>query len=206
MSPSRRISVAVLHCLTLILLVANMAFGQSFTATVRGTAKDSTGSTVPGVAVTITSVDRGTTQTTVADHEGRFVIPALQPGEYVLTVEGEGFKKFSSGRFTLTVQQQARRARPDDRDLSTGPGHERGRLSLGFRRVEPYDDRAIGVHLRRDDGGPRLASAAAPCAGPAGAAAPGGGGPCGCGCAGTVTRAAQSARVPLRMDDDLRFA
>jgi hypothetical protein len=57
--------------------------------------------------VTITDTDRGTSQTTVADEAGRFVVPALPPGQYVLTVEAVGFKKFSSGRFTLAVQQQA---------------------------------------------------------------------------------------------------
>jgi hypothetical protein len=100
-------SVAVLGSVTLVLLSANLAFAQSFTATVRGTAKDSSGSAVPHAAVTITNTDRGTSQTTVADGEGRFVISALQPGEYVLTVEVAGFSKFSSGRFTLSVQQQA---------------------------------------------------------------------------------------------------
>ena len=43
----------------------------------------------------------------MADDDGRFVITALQPGQYVLTVEAAGFKKFSSSRFTLTVQEQA---------------------------------------------------------------------------------------------------
>jgi hypothetical protein len=107
MSPARRMLVAVLRSLALILLSANLAFAQSFTATVRGTAKDPSGSAVPGASVTITDADRGTSKTTVSDSDGRFVIPALQPGEYVLTVEVEGFKKFSSGKFTLTVQQQA---------------------------------------------------------------------------------------------------
>src|SRR5687768_17875479 len=102
-----RVSVAVLRSVTLVLLSASLAFGQSFTATVRGTAKDPSGSAVPRAAITITDADRGTSQTTAADGDGRFVISALQPGEYVLTVEAPGFKKFSSGTFTLSVQQQA---------------------------------------------------------------------------------------------------
>jgi hypothetical protein len=107
MSPSRRISVAVLQSLTLLLLSATLAIGQSFTATVRGTAKDASGSAIPHASVTITNTDRGTNQTTVTDGDGRFVVSALQPGDYVLTVESAGFKKFSSGKFTLAVQQQA---------------------------------------------------------------------------------------------------
>ena len=89
------------------LLSCSLVFGQSFTASVRGTAKDSTGGVVPLASVTITDAERGTSQTTLADEEGRFTITALQPGQYVLTVESNGFKKFSSGRITLTVQQQA---------------------------------------------------------------------------------------------------
>ena len=106
-SSPRRTSGILLQSLTLIVLSCSLAFGQSFTASVRGTAKDSTGGVIPLASVTITDAERGTSQTTHADEEGRFTITALPPGQYVLTVEAGGFKKFSSGRFTLTVQQQA---------------------------------------------------------------------------------------------------
>src|SRR6185503_17180179 len=108
MSPTpRRACVTLLQSLTLVLLFCSLTFGQSFTATVRGTVKDPSGALVPLASVTITDADRGTSQTTMADEEGRFAITALPPGQYVLTVEAAGFKKFSSARFTLTVQQQA---------------------------------------------------------------------------------------------------
>jgi hypothetical protein len=107
MSQTRRTAVTLIQSLTIVLLFCSLTFGQSFTATVRGSVKDPTGSSVPLASVTITDVDRGTTQTTQADEEGRFAITALPPGQYVLTVEANGFKKFSSATFTLTVQQQA---------------------------------------------------------------------------------------------------
>jgi hypothetical protein len=108
MSPiTRRTRVTLLHAFTLVVLSCSLAFGQSFTATVRGTVKDPSGAPVPHASVIITDVDRGTSQTTQADEEGRYAITALPPGQYGLTVEVAGFKKFSSGRFTLTVQQQA---------------------------------------------------------------------------------------------------
>jgi hypothetical protein len=115
----------------LVLLSANLTLGQSFTATVRGTAKDTSGSAVPHASVTITSADRGTSHMTAADGEGRFVIPALQPGEYVLTVEAAGFKKFSSGRFTLAVQQQA----TIDARLDLGDVNESVEVSAATVRV-----------------------------------------------------------------------
>src|SRR5687768_10943501 len=126
-----RVSVAVLRSVTLVLLSASLAFGQSFTATVRGTAKDPSGSAIPRAAVTITDADRGTTQTTVADEAGRFVITALQPGQYVLTVEADGFKKFSSGSFSLTVQQQA----TVDARLDVGELNETVEVSASAARV-----------------------------------------------------------------------
>ena len=96
-STPRRVSVTLLQSLTLAVLSCSLAFGQSFTASVRGTARDSSGATVPRASVSITDADRGTSQTTQADEEGRFAITALPPGQYVLTVEAAGFKKFSSG-------------------------------------------------------------------------------------------------------------
>ena len=106
-STPRRVFVTLLQSLTLVILSGSLAFGQSFTASIRGTAKDPTGASVPRASVSITDADRGTSQTTQADEEGRFTITALPPGQYVLTVEAAGFKKFSSARFTLAVQQQA---------------------------------------------------------------------------------------------------
>src|SRR5688572_31675683 len=103
MSLTPRASVTLLHSLALVLLSSNLTFGQSFTAAVRGTVKDPSGSSVPHAAVTITDANRGTSQTTVADEAGRFAVSALPPGEYVLTVEAAGFKKFSSSKFPLTV-------------------------------------------------------------------------------------------------------
>jgi hypothetical protein len=103
----RRASPGLLRSLVMVLLSAGVVFGQSFTATVRGTAKDSSGSAVPRAAVTITDTARGISHSTVTDADGRFVVAALQPGEYVLTVEAAGFKMFSSSTFTLAVQQQA---------------------------------------------------------------------------------------------------
>ena len=107
MSSSQRTTGTLLQTFALVVLSCTLAAAQSFTASVRGTARDASGFSVPRASVTITDADRGTSQTTTADDEGRFTITALPPGQYVLTAEAAGFKKFSSGRITLTVQQQA---------------------------------------------------------------------------------------------------
>ena len=89
MSLTPRASVTLLHSIAFVLL-SNLTFGQSFTAAVRGTVKDPSGSSVPNATVIITDADRGTSQTTVADEAGRFAISALPPGNYVLAVEAVG--------------------------------------------------------------------------------------------------------------------
>jgi hypothetical protein len=106
-STVRRTLATLVRSLALVFLSCSLASGQSFTASVRGTVKDASGDLVPRASVTITNTDRGTSQTTLADEVGRFTITALPPGQYVMTVEAVGFKRFSSGSFTLGVQQQA---------------------------------------------------------------------------------------------------
>jgi hypothetical protein len=86
-------------------LAANV-WGQSFTGSVNGNVVDGTGAAVGGATVVVTDRDRGTTSRTVADPSGRFVVTALPPGNYTLTVEAVGFKKFSSGTFSIAVQEQ----------------------------------------------------------------------------------------------------
>jgi hypothetical protein len=86
--------------------LAISGFAQSFTASVRGNVTDQSSAAVPSAKVTVTDADRGTVFNTVADEAGRYVVTALPPGTYVLTVEAPGFKRFSTDRFTVNVQQQ----------------------------------------------------------------------------------------------------
>jgi hypothetical protein len=91
----------------LLLTAARSAHSQSFTANVRGTVTDQSGSSIPGAKVVISDVERGTKHTTETDEAGRYSFTALQPGSYVVNAEAPGFKRFSSDRITLVVQQQA---------------------------------------------------------------------------------------------------
>lgn len=91
----------------LLLAAARSAHSQSFTANVRGTVTDQSGSSVPGAKVVISDVERGTKHATETDEAGRYSFTGLQPGSYVVSAEAPGFKRFSSDRITLVVQQQA---------------------------------------------------------------------------------------------------
>lgn len=88
-------------------LATNNGNAQSFTASVRGTVTDGSNASIGTAKVVVTDAERGTTFTSNTDETGRYVVTALPPGSYILTVESSGFKRFSSGKFSLAVQQQA---------------------------------------------------------------------------------------------------
>src|SRR5262249_31225527 len=99
--------LALLSSVILLLAATTRVHAQSFTANVRGTVTDPSGFSVPGARVVITDAERGTKQSTETDEAGRYAFASLQPGSYVVSAEAPGFKTFSSGQFTLAVQQQA---------------------------------------------------------------------------------------------------
>jgi hypothetical protein len=90
-----------------IVLWPAMLLAQSFTASVRGVVTDSSQSAVPNAVVTITDADRNVHQETITDSAGRYVVTALPPGRYTLTVEAAGFTRYTRAAFPLQVQQQA---------------------------------------------------------------------------------------------------
>ncbi len=70
------------------------AYGQSDTALVLGTIKDSQGGVLPGVSVNVRNVDTGLSRTSVTDEGGTFRLPALPPGRYELSASLDGFAEF----------------------------------------------------------------------------------------------------------------
>ena len=84
-----------------------LVWGQSYTASVRGTVTDSTKAAVPSASVVLTETSRNLKHTTSTDATGRYTLTALPPGTYVLSVEASGFRPFNQPAFQLEVQQQA---------------------------------------------------------------------------------------------------
>jgi hypothetical protein len=86
----RRVLVIVLT----VLALAAIALAQTQTCRLDGTIQDQTGAVVPNVTVHAVNVKTQASAQTTSNAEGIFVLTALQPGVYNLTVEAAGFRKF----------------------------------------------------------------------------------------------------------------
>ena len=86
---------------------AAVCFPQAFTASVTGLVTDPNQAAVPRANVQLRNTSTQEVRQTVSSGDGRFVVSQVIPGEYTLTVEAAGFKKFSSGKVTLRANQAA---------------------------------------------------------------------------------------------------
>ncbi len=82
-----------LPTLLLMLLWTAMAFGQT-SASLSGVVQDPQGNAVVGAKVTVTDPTKNQQFATTTTSDGTFAFPTLQPGNYTVTVEAQGFKKF----------------------------------------------------------------------------------------------------------------
>ena len=85
---------------TLVLFASAVAFSHPAAAqigggTIRGTVVDAAGAPVPGASVTVTSAGTGLSRSAITAERGGFVVMALAPGGYRLTVEFPGFRSLT---------------------------------------------------------------------------------------------------------------
>ena len=87
-------------------LLSRPAHGQAVYGSIAGTVTDNSGAVLPGVAVTITSVQRKTADTVVTDENGRYTRERLLPGSYEVRAELQGFKLAVVPEVTVAVDTQ----------------------------------------------------------------------------------------------------
>ena len=97
----------VFLCLFAALLAAASLFGQ-VAGRLSGSVVDQTGAAIPGATVTITSVDRQTSDTVVTNESGRYVKDRLLPGQYEVKAELSGFKAAVFSNVAVNVDTQTK--------------------------------------------------------------------------------------------------
>ncbi|MEW5984747.1 MAG: carboxypeptidase regulatory-like domain-containing protein [Acidobacteriota bacterium] len=117
-----RLRVPVRKCVLVYLAAlllcspAVYAQGGGSTASLSGVVTDSSGGVLPGANVVVKNNATAAEYPTVTDPEGRFAIPALNPGTYTVTVSLMGFKTFVA---------------PDVQVITATPASVRVTLELG---------------------------------------------------------------------------
>jgi hypothetical protein len=90
-------------------LTAGLVLSQaSFTGTILGTVTDPTSATIAGASITVTNLGTNEASRVKTDEVGNYFVPNLRPGNYSVTVEASGFKKFVQDGIPLQIDQRAR--------------------------------------------------------------------------------------------------
>jgi hypothetical protein len=84
-------------------------FGQGeTTGSITGTVLDPSGAAIPNATVTVKNTDTGLAQTQATGAGGNYNFAALPVGNYTLTAEAPGFRKFVQENIVLHVNDRLR--------------------------------------------------------------------------------------------------
>lgn len=89
------------------LTASAVALAQGTTSRVTGTVHDANGGAVVGASVSLISEATGIAFTTETSESGAYAFDLVQLGNYSLTIEKQGFKKYLSKGNAINVNQPA---------------------------------------------------------------------------------------------------
>ncbi|MFN7992284.1 MAG: carboxypeptidase regulatory-like domain-containing protein [Bryobacteraceae bacterium] len=92
-------------CVSLCLIVSALV-AQETTGNISGTVTDPSGSAIPNAAVTATNTGTGATRATRTTAAGVFFMNAMPVGNYALSAEAAGFKKYEARNIRLDVNDK----------------------------------------------------------------------------------------------------
>ncbi len=93
-----------------------MSSAQTFRGAIEGTVLDSTGASIPGAQVTVTSLDTNLVRQVTADDSGNYAATELPLGMYKVTASKNGFRTETTSGIQVTV------GAPQRVDLKLAPG------------------------------------------------------------------------------------
>jgi Carboxypeptidase regulatory-like domain len=97
-----------LLALAILILARTPARGQTqTTGQISGTVTDPSGGVVPKAQVTVSNLNTGIKRATESNSDGHYLVPLLDPGTYLVTVEAKGFETVSRDGVTVAVSRYA---------------------------------------------------------------------------------------------------
>jgi hypothetical protein len=104
----KKIGLMVCVALAAFFLCAPRATAQATWGAINGYVTDPSGAAVPGANVKAKEVTTGIETTATSDSQGFFNLTHLNPGEYTVNVEAQGFKGFAQEHIVLRVDSTVR--------------------------------------------------------------------------------------------------
>jgi hypothetical protein len=103
--------LVMVACFFLLVTLAGSriaAFAQAPVGNIAGTVSDPSGAMIGGATVTAVSQAEGARRSATTDDQGYFLISTLQPGQYKVTIEANGFAPLEVASVVVEVGQTAR--------------------------------------------------------------------------------------------------
>ena len=137
-----------------LLILAALCLAQTQTARLQGTVHDASGANVPNARVVAINIMTHDLSDTTTNASGFYILPALRPGRYNLTVEASGFSKASVNDIELVVSANV----AQDVKLEIGQVSETIEVAATALSVATTDAQlANAVTMREIDTLPQLA-------------------------------------------------
>lgn len=93
--------------LSLLSLLATAVYAQTDAAALSGLVTDPSSALVSGAAIQLRSNTTSAVRTALSGTDGRYQFNLLPPGEYEISAEATGFKKFVASGIHVQVAQQS---------------------------------------------------------------------------------------------------
>jgi hypothetical protein len=93
---------------SMAIVLGHVCLGQTFTGSILGNITDISGAAIARASVTATNSATGELRKALSASAGQYSIPSLAPGEYQISVELPGFKRFERSPIRVDVLQDVR--------------------------------------------------------------------------------------------------